>query len=179
MNCNSKYFSLHSFQITAKLLRTNITWQSLAVIWKLWRENYFELQFMNWPKSAIVTKHLCYAVIWFDCCKCVNCDEWKRSAWSWKGLKTVFCWRAEISFQVGRPKEVLLQRSPGWLLKQLFWYFQVPFFTSALSFSGNSRQLLLKTSSRGFFVIPLEKKDQKKFPPFTFSRTLVKKWQKL
>ena len=70
-----------------------------------------------------------------------------------------------------RPKEVLLQRSPGWLLKQLFWYFQVPFFTSALSLSlviaGSSCWKPLQEDFLSFHL----KKDQKTSPLYTFSRT--------
>ena len=40
------------FELLPNIWRANITWECLAVIQNLWRENYFEWAFMNGPKSG-------------------------------------------------------------------------------------------------------------------------------
>ena len=41
------------FELLPNIWRANITWECLAVIQNLWRENYFEWAFMNGPKSGL------------------------------------------------------------------------------------------------------------------------------
>ena len=49
------------FELLPNIWRANITWECLAVIQNLWRENYFEWAFMNGPKSALwYSKYWCY-----------------------------------------------------------------------------------------------------------------------
>ena len=47
-------FPFVGFVLLPNIRRANISWECLAVIQNLWRENYFEWAFMNGPKSALI-----------------------------------------------------------------------------------------------------------------------------
>ena len=50
------------FELLPNIWRANITWECLAVIQNLWRENYFEWAFMNGPKSTLYNNAHCQLV---------------------------------------------------------------------------------------------------------------------